>query len=123
MKTSDYKDLNIWKKSMDVVTEIYRITKCFPADERYALSDQMRRSAISVPSNIAEGQSRNSAKDFIRFLYISRGSSAELRTQLEISKRLGYYDSNFVDDLIEELSQIDIMTVSLIKHLDSKSDN
>lgn len=82
MNTSDFKDLRIWKQSMDIVTDIYTLLDNLPNIERYALADQIRRSSVSVPSNIAEGQRRNSNKDFIRFLSISRGSLGELETQL-----------------------------------------
>jgi len=85
-----HKDLEVWKKSIDLVEAIYMLTKGFPKSEQFSLSVQMQRSAISVPSNIAEGSGRMSRGDFIRFLYIARGSLLELDTQLEIAKRLGY---------------------------------
>ena len=85
-----HKDLNVWKKSMEFVQNIYRLTRKFPQEEQYGLSAQMRRSAISIPSNIAEGAARNSKKEFKPFLYISLGSAAEIETQLEIAEGLGY---------------------------------
>ena len=75
-----YQDLLVWQKAMELVTEIYRIAKLLPREELYALSDQMRRSAVSIPSNIAEGQARNSTKEFINFLSVAKGSNAELQT-------------------------------------------
>ncbi|MBO5720510.1 MAG: four helix bundle protein [Bacteroidales bacterium] len=84
MKNSNYKNLLVWQKAMDLVVEIYKISKLLPKEEKYGISDQIRRSAVSVPSNIAEGQSRNSIKEFIQFLSIARGSLAELETQLLI---------------------------------------
>ena len=77
-----YQDLVVWQRSMELVKEIYSLIKYLPKEELYGLSDQMRRAAVSIPSNIAEGQARYSNKDFIGFLYISRGSIAELETQL-----------------------------------------
>ena len=77
---NSYKELFVWQKAMDLVAEIYRIVKLLPKEETYGLSDQMRRAAVSVPSNIAEGQARNTTRDFINFLYMARGSNAERQT-------------------------------------------
>ena len=85
-----YRDLFIWQKSMSLVTEIYSITKNFPVAEQYGLSNQMRRCAVSIPSNIAEGYGRNSTGDYKRFLKISVGSLFELQTQIEIAFNLTY---------------------------------
>ena len=85
-----YKDLIVWQKAMDLVVEIYRLVESLPREEIYALSDQMRRAAVSVPSNIAEGQARNSSKEFAQFLSIAKGSVSELETQLSICTRLEY---------------------------------
>ena len=82
MAVTNYKGLIVWQKSMDLVVEIYKITKILPKYETYGLADQMRRAAISIPSNIAEGQGRNSSRECVHFLKISRGSCAELDTQL-----------------------------------------
>lgn len=87
---TDYKNLLIWQKSMDLVMLTYEQTKKFPNEETYALSDQMRRAAVSIPSNIAEGSSRSSDRDFAKFISIASGSAAELETQFYISKKLGY---------------------------------
>ena len=89
----DYKDLVVWKKSMDLVLEVYHLVKKLPKEEIYALSDQMRRSAVSIPSNIAEGHGRNSDRELIHYLYIARGSKAELDTQIQIAINLGYFTS------------------------------
>lgn len=83
-----YKDLIAWRKGMDLVTEIYRVTRAFPRDEMYGLTSQLRRAAVSVPSNIAEGQARFSRKEFHHFLSQSRGSLAEVETQLAIAQNL-----------------------------------
>ena len=87
-----YKDLIVWQKSMDLVKQIYDIIDALPNEEKYALADQMRRSVVSIPSNIAEGYERESTKEYIQFLSIANGSKAELLTQLEICKMLGYID-------------------------------
>jgi len=86
--SSSYKDLLVWQKSMDLVSDIYRLTGKFPKSEMYGLSSQMQRAAVAIPSNIAEGQKRAHKKEFLQFLYISYGSGAELETQIEICKRL-----------------------------------
>ena len=85
-----HRDLDAWKKSIGLVSEIYLLTKKFPPDELYGLTSQMRRAAVSVPSNIAEGAARGSSKEFSRFLSISLGSLAEMETQLLIAENLNY---------------------------------
>ena len=85
-----YRDLVVWQKSVELSVEIYKITSKFPKDELYGLVSQMRRSAVSIPSNIAEGKNRGTRKDFAQFLRISYGSGAELETQLEIAHQLQY---------------------------------
>jgi len=82
MEKSSYRGLLVWQKSLDLTAAIYKLVKKLPKEELYALSDQMRRAVISIPSNIAEGQDRNTKKEFIQFLHVSRGSKAELETQL-----------------------------------------
>ena len=96
MGVVDYKELIIWQKSMDLVSEVYKLVKKLPREENYALSDQIRRASVSIPSNIAEGNSRDSTKEYGYFLSIARGSIAELETQLLLCERIGYLDS---DDL------------------------
>ena len=95
----NHKDLDIWKESIELTKKIYLITKNFPKEEIYGLTSQIRRSCISIPSNIAEGSARNHDKEFIQFLYISLGSLAELDTQLIISKEIGYTDIIFDEDI------------------------
>ena len=85
-----HKDLEVWKISMDFVTDLYKLTKQFPPSELYGLTSQIKRAAVSIPSNIAEGAARKNTKEFIQFLHIALGSLAEIETQLEISSRLGY---------------------------------
>lgn len=104
-----YKDLVVWQKALDLVEHIYRCTKKFPDSEKFGLVFQMRRAAASIPSNIAEGRSRNSRKDFTHFLYLSLGSAAELETQAEIARRLSYLEKveyNAIMSLLEEISKM-----------------
>ncbi len=117
-KIRSHKDLKIWKLSIDFVVQIYEITQQLPEEERYGLIAQIRRAVVSIPSNIAEGAGRNSPKEFIRFLYISLGSLAEVETQLEICNRLDYLSNN--DNLFDNIKKIRIMITSLIKTLKSK---
>lgn len=89
-----YRELEVWKQSMDFVLDVYRELKTFPVEERYGICDQIRRAAVSIPSNIAEGFGRDTPKEFSHFLSIARGSLYELSTQLEIANRLGYLQPN-----------------------------
>ena len=106
---SYYKNLHIWQKSMDLVDNVYSITKNFPKEEIYGLTNQIRRAAVSVPSNIAEGAGRNSDAQFTNFLSYSNGSTLELETQLIISNRQGYLtesDLNEINKLIEDIQKM-----------------
>lgn len=106
-----HKRLEVWKKSMDLVIELYKVTEAFPKEEKYALIDQIRRSAISIPSNIAEGAGRHTKKEFINFLHIAQGSLSELDTQLELSLRLNYLRNDSY--LVLDNYMINIITVRL----------
>ena len=86
----NHKELKVWRKSIELVIEIYKLVKMLPKEETYALSDQMRRAAVSIPSNISEGNGRESDREFLRFLLIAQGSNAEIETQLIICEELGY---------------------------------
>lgn len=101
MKT--HKDLDVWKLGMDLVTNVYLMTKEFPKIEMYGLTSQMRRSAVSIPSNIAEGAARQSNKENLQFLYIALGSLSELETQAIIASRLAYLQPGAVVGQIEQL--------------------
>ena len=106
---NSYKNLIVWQKSMDLVEAIYDLTKYFPREEIYGLTSQIRRSAISIPSNIAEGRRRGSRKDYCQFLIIAYSSGAELETQIEIAKRLKFIDSsNYskLDNLLDEVMKM-----------------
>jgi four helix bundle protein len=111
-----YKDLDIWKKGMELSEIIYDITKQFPSEEKYGLVSQMRRCAVSFPSNVAEGSARNSYKEFIQFLYIALGSLSELETQLILAKRLNISSNDFE----KQIEQLKKQTNSFIKHLKTK---
>ncbi|MDT8299906.1 MAG: four helix bundle protein [Sedimentisphaerales bacterium] len=119
-KVKTYRDLFVWQKSMVLVTEVYKISKSFPKDETYGLVSQMRRCAISIPSNIAEGYGRNSTVDYIRFLRVVAGSLYELQTQIEIAFNLRYLDKLEYDKMYESSREIERMLSSLIKKLDGK---
>ena len=123
MKSSDYRDLLVWQKAMDLTIEIYSIVKLLPKEETYALSDQMRRAAVSIPSNIAEGQGRESCKEFVRFLSMARGSLRELSTQLKICERLHYIDESNTSPSSELITEVDKMITSLATKLKQKTDN
>ncbi|WP_300369514.1 four helix bundle protein [Hydrogenimonas sp.] len=110
-----YQNLEVWKKSMKLVTDVYLQVKALPKEETYSLADQIRRSAVSIPSNIAEGSSRNSSKEFIQFLYIALGSACELETQLLIAKNVGYIESFHTVEL--ELVAVKKMLNALISSL------
>lgn len=105
-KIESYKDLIVWQKSMEMVSEIYRITEDFPKHEQYGLASQMRRSAVSIPSNIAEGYRRGSRKDYRKFVLISFGSGAELETQLLIAQQLKYCTQDRVDMVLLMLDSV-----------------
>ena len=96
---SDHEKLVVWQKAMVLVTDIYQISQKFPKEEMYGLTSQMRRSAISVPSNIAEGKGRHTNNEFRQFLVQARGSLLELETQVQIAGNLGYLKSQKVDEL------------------------
>jgi len=113
------KELKIWNKAIDLTTEIYKATGNFPVEERYGLTSQIRRSAVSVPSNIAEGAGRNSEKEFNHFLGISNGSSYELQTQLIISNKLELIDSSTVEPLLKEIDELQKMNYKLQQSLNS----
>ena len=105
----NYKDLETWQLAMKLVAEVYRVTKDFPREEIYGLTNQVRRAAVSVPSNIAEGQGRNSTKEFLHYLSIARGSLFEVETQLEIARQLFYIpseDAALIEQLIASVGRL-----------------
>ena len=109
MAVKDYRELIVWQKAVDLVEAVYRASASFPKEEVYGLTSQVRRAAISVPSNIAEGQARNTTADFLHFLSIARGSLKEVETQVIIARRLGYIDEqkeSELTNLTEEVSRL-----------------
>ncbi|MBE6819194.1 MAG: four helix bundle protein [Ruminococcaceae bacterium] len=120
MGYSNYKDLVVWTKSMDLVKEVYQLIELLPKEEKFSLADQIRRSVISIPSNIAEGESRKSKKEFINFLSIANGSRAELETQLLIGCMLGYYTEQQVQKAMDLSNEISRMIYALIKKMEEQ---
>ena len=113
-------DLIVWQKAMDLTVEIYRLVKFLPREETYALSDQMRRAVVSIPSNIYEGYGRSSTKEFINFLYIARGSLSELKTQLQICHRLKYFSESESEYALNLCTEIHKTLNALISKLKQK---
>ena len=117
MKT--HRDLKVWNNSINLVTTVYKITNDFPKEEMFGITSQMRRAAVSIPSNIAEGAARNSTKEFNNFLSIALGSASELETQILISRNLNYLNSNNSEKLLNDLNEIQKMIQGLMKNLKS----
>lgn len=115
-----FKNLLVWQKSVDFVTEIYLITEKFPSSEIFGLTSQLRKAAVSIPSNIAEGNSRRSNADYLQFLKISRGSCSEIETQLLISKNLKFIEKVEYDNLNEKITEIVRMINGLINSIKDK---
>lgn len=117
---NSYRDLVVWQKSLKLAKKVYDFTKLFPSEELFGITTQMRKSSVSVPSNIAEGYGRQYAKEYIRFLQIVRGSLYEFQTQLEISLHAGYLFKNDYNQIQLELSEIERMLNGLINKLKNK---
>lgn len=111
-----HKKLDVWNAGMVLATETYKITGSFPREERFHLTDQIHRSVVSVPSNIAEGAARHTRKEFINYLHMAQGSLSELDTQLELAKRLGYISKETWEALDGQIQRIDKMLSGLIRH-------
>ncbi|MBN1795333.1 MAG: four helix bundle protein [Sedimentisphaerales bacterium] len=116
-KIKSFRELKIWKVAMKLVKKIYQATKTFPKEELYGLSSQMRRAAVSIPSNVAEGFRRQHNNEFKQFLFITLGSCAELETQSSIAKELNYINESQESDFLEDLDHICRMTANLVKKL------
>lgn len=115
-----YRDLEVWQRSMHLAKRIYEVTQKFPGDERFGLTIQLRRAAVSVPSNLAEGHARFGAGEFSRFLSIAMGSVAELETQVLLSEDLGYVNETLTHELLAELDVIGKMLRGLRKSIDRR---
>lgn len=118
MRLVTHKDLDIWKMGLDVVEKVYRISERFPKDEQFGLTSQLRRAAVSIPSNIAEGAARNSKREYLQYLYISLGSLAEVETQLIIANRLKYMNDQ---DIMENIEHIRRKLLNFIKYIKGKA--
>jgi len=116
----NYKDLKVWQKAYQLCITIYKITRHFPKEERYGLTSQIRRSAVSVPSNIAEGYGRKTTPEYIQSLFIAYGSHCELETQILLSKDLGYIKAEDFEALQKDIGEVERMLKALIKSLKSK---
>ena len=119
----NFKELKVWQKSYDLCLKLYKATKSFPKEEVYGLTSQIRRSAVSVPSNIAEGYGRKTTPDYLKSLYIAYGSSCELETQLLLSYDLDYINNGEIKELKEEMGEVERMLKALIKSLENKHSN
>ena len=108
-----HKDLDVWKQSISFVTDIYKLTGNFPKEELYGITNQIRRAAVSIPSNIAEGATRMHEKEFLQFLNIALGSTSELETQLIISNNINYINTNQMNSILDKLNNIRKMIVGL----------
>ena len=115
-----YRDLKVWQKSYNLCLKLYRITAKFPTEERYGLTSQIRRSAVSIPSNIAEGYGRKTTVDYIRFLYISYSSICELETQIYLAGDLNLISIVELEPLKQAIAEIERMLKTLIKSLENK---
>ena len=122
MPLRSFEDLIVWQQSMLLAREIYKLVQVLPVEERYALSDQMRRAAVSIPSNIAEGQARNTSKEFIQFLHIAKGSNAELITQLLLCVDFGYLTEEQIQHARQLSYKVAQLLSALIRSLKSKSE-
>jgi four helix bundle protein len=120
MAVQSYRELLVWQKAMDLVTLVYDTSKAFPVDERFGLTSQIRRAAVSIPSNIAEGQGRMSTAEFIHHLSYSRGSTMELQTQAEIATRLQFIDRSKSERILTACDEIGRMLNGLISSLERR---
>ena len=119
MKIESHRDLIVWQKSVELVVECYRVTGSFPADERFGLTSQLRRSAVSVPANIAEGKGRGTTNNFVNFLSIASGSLTELDTHLVIANKLGYLTKETLKELEARMDEVGRMLTGLRKSLEA----
>lgn len=116
----NFRELKIWQRGIELSVMIYEISNNFPSEERFGLCSQLRRAGVSVPSNIAEGSSRNSPKEFVRYLSIASGSCAEVETQLEIAKRLGFVNEEQLASPLNETREIQKMIHSFSSSIENK---
>jgi four helix bundle protein len=115
-----YRDLEVWKKSIELASEVYRVSKLFPADERFGLTNQIRRASTSIPANIAEGAEREGTKEFLQFLSIAAGSLAEVETFLTLAETLGMLPKQTHDEMLTRTAELGRMLNGLRRSLRSK---
>jgi len=115
----NYRDLIVWQKAMDLVESVYQVSRSFPREEIYGLTSQLRRTAVSIPSNIAEGEGRGGSKEFAQFLRISHGSLREVETQVLIAHRLAYLDGDQADKLMSNAAEVGRLINGLLKSLNT----
>ncbi len=117
----NFKDLHVWQKSYKLCLKVYELTPKFPDEEKYGLTSQIKKSAVSIPSNIAEGYGRKTTADYVRMLYISYGSVCELETQILLAGDLGFIEKDDRDPLSTDIDEVERMLKALIKSLENKS--
>ncbi|MFC5570495.1 four helix bundle protein [Lysobacter yangpyeongensis] len=117
---TDFRDLRVWEASMALAEAVYELVVKFPAEERYGLATQLKRAAVSVPSCIAEGNARESTRDYLRFLSMAKGSLAEIQTQVQLATRLGLVDPALVDPVLAKATSVSLLLQSLRKALRGK---
>ncbi len=120
-RVEGFEDLVVWQRSMSLVLAIYEISRTFPADERFGLTSQIRRAAVSIPSNIAEGHQRHTTRDYIRFVATAEGSLAEVSTQLRIAVDLKYCERKAADPALAEMNEIRRMLNALRRSLNART--
>lgn len=120
MARGGFEDLFVWQKSMSLVTNVYSLTRSFPSDERFGLTSQMRRAAVSIPSNIAEGHARHTTKEYVLFVSHAEGSTAELQTQLRIAIDLGYCVPEVAGVVFDQIAEIRKMLNALRRELNAR---
>jgi four helix bundle protein len=120
MGRGGFEDLFVWQKSMSLVTNVYSLTRGFPSDERFGLTSQMRRAAVSIPSNIAEGHARHTTKEYVLFVSNAEGSAAELQTQVRIATDLGYCDAETATVVESQLLEVRKMLNALRRELNAR---
>lgn len=117
---ASYRDLEVWQRGIGLVERVYELTSCFPEEEKFGLTSQLRRGAVSIPSNIAEGWGRGSGKEYMHFLRIARSSLFEVETQCIIAYRLGYIDEEMLRATLQETDVESRMLLALLRSLDKK---
>jgi four helix bundle protein len=121
--TQGYQDLVAWQKAMELVTTVYRVTRSWPQEEQYGLTSQVRRAAVAIPSNLAEGHGRSGRREFAHHVSIAYGSLCELETQLLIAQRLDYSDAEATESLMNRIADVRRLTNGLLRSLQSSTPN